>query len=169
MKNYISNTFTLNSDEVVESIISSTKAIDTTITVSEVDNAIFNMMKTSPSLRKTKNVRRSSKPNTIHGEYQKHSNTSYKKERNLHKSSSYSDQLPYLLGALNIALGVVLSCIITVVSPLFKVTVKLIRLLVKILRSDMVKYSVILIFYCIQYIVFFTFSILFSKRSSTSC
>ena len=169
MKNYISNTFTLNSDEVVEFIISSTKAIDTTITVSVVDNAIFNMMKTSPSLRKTKNVRRSSKPNTIHGEYQKHSNTSSKMESDLHQTSSYSDQLPYLLGALNIALGVVLSCIITVVSPLFKVTVKLIRLLVKILRSDMVKYSVILIFYCIQYIVFFTFSILFSKRSSTSC
>ena len=168
MKNYISNTFTLNSDEVVESIISSTKTIDTTITVSVVDNAIFNMMKTSPSLRKSNNVRRSSKPNRSHGEYQKHSNTSYKKESNLHKSSSYSDQLPYLLGRLNIALGVLLSCIITVVSPFFKVTVKLIQLLVKVLKSDIVKYSVILIFYCIQFIVSFMVTILFSKRSSTS-
>ena len=168
MKNYISNTFTLNSDEVIESIINSSNTVDTTITVSVVDSAILNMVKTSPSLRKTNNVRRSSKPIRSRGEYQKQFNNSPNKESNLHKSSSYSDQLPYLLGALNIALGVLLSCIITVVSKLFKVTVKLIQLIVRFLRSEVIKCSLILVVYVIHLIVSFMITILFSKRSSSS-
>ena len=168
MKTHISNTFTLNSDEVMETIISSTNTVDTTKTVSVVDRAILNLMKTSPSSRKCKNAIRSSKPNRCRGEYQKNSNTSPKKESNLHKSSSYSDQLPYLLGLLNITLGILLSCIITVVSKLLKVTGKLIQLLVKVLRSDIVKYSIILILYTIQFIVSFMVTILFNRKHTST-
>ena len=113
MNTYISNAFTLKTNEVMESIINSTNTVDTNITVSVVDHAILKLMKTTSSPRKTKNVGKSSKPSRSHGEYQKRSNTSSKNESNLHQTPSYSYQLPYPLGVLNMALGALLSCVIT--------------------------------------------------------
>ena len=168
MNTYISNAFTLKTNEVMESIINSTNTVDTNITVSVVDHAILKLMKTTSSPRKTKNVGKSSKPSRSHGEYQKRSNTSSKNESNLHQTPSYSYQLPYPLGVLNMALGALLSCVITVISQLFKVTVKLIQLIVRFLRSEIVKSSLILLLYATHLIVSFMITIMFSKRSSTS-
>ncbi len=161
--------FVLSPSETTSLILNSHDSVDIGEIINIVDSSISKMMTVRGSHNNSsKKDRISSKANKTTKANKNKSNRRSDTNKTPYQTPTYSSQLPFLLGHLNIMLGVVVSFISKVLLVALKCTSVIMKLVVSFLQSEVVRSLVIVAYYSLLAVLSFMFYVLFNTKTRSA-
>ena len=161
--------FVLSPSEITSLILNSHNPVEIGEIVNIVDMSISKMMRvTATHNNSPKKDRNPSKANKTTKVNKTKRHRRIEANTHLYQTPTYSSQLPFLLGHLNIMLGVVISFISKLLLGGLRFSFIAMKLIVSSLKSEIVRSLLIVVCYSLMALLSFIFSVLFNSRTRST-